>query len=121
MNSITISGYVKYLEEIRGGYRFKLVVSRGSRGDRDGQKRFTIPVKAFGEGAAVIQDSFAVVHGSLDSHQYNGKDIFEITCSVKDVVSRGSGKPTDNPNFPPGYPVPPADSYSYDDDANTPF
>ena len=117
MNGVYISGFAKYISRKGTVTSFKLSVSRGNRG-KDGQKRFLIPVKAFGDVPGLAENSFISVAGELDSHKYNEREVVEILCNPANVLVSGLSNVD---QFPPGYPLPFGDERGFEPVSNVPF
>ena len=117
MNKIYITGFAKFVNRKDTLTTFKLSVSRGNRA-KDGQRRFLLSVKAFGDVPGLADNSFVAVSGELDSHKYQEKDVFDILCNPIDVIV--SAAPSAN-SFPPGYPLPFNDERTYEPASNVPF
>lgn len=114
MNNLSICGFVKYLKPGQSVTAFKLSVNRGKRGEKDGRKRFLLPVKVFGDASNITEGCFVELFGELDSHEYDGRTIYEVLCNSRNVTIKEVGTGTqNNAGFPPGYPLPPNDERGF--------
>ena len=110
LNMMTVSGYVRFINEGRKSLTVKLSMYRPVSNIPDGEdKAFLLQVKIF-DPPQLQQGDEVIVCGSYDSHRYNGKSYSELIANGKNVfvVSKASQMPG---SPPPGFPVPPSDSY----------
>ena len=106
MNSVFISGYVKYIKKYSNTTSFKLSLDRSPKE----KGKMLLPVKVFGEiDEEEIKEGnhICIAEGFIDTHEYNGRIITEILCFPRNVFMKA--KKNTAGTFPPGYPIPPSD------------